>query len=110
MDGNITLNSTVVDDQKQEMPPKPELPEKEVDFRILFKDNKTEHKVTNELEKYLGSHLNIAIGFGVIQLEATYFINKVQLDESESMRHLLNSVTWPGKCRLVTTHLKKRLH
>ena len=48
LDKHITLNSTVIDPQKEEMPPKPTLPEKEVDFRIPFRDEKTIQKVNDE--------------------------------------------------------------
>ena len=91
------------------MPPEPTLPEREVDFRISFRDKKTIQEVNNDLEKHWGSKLDIVMGWGVMQLEATYFIIEVQLEENESVNNLLNDVTWPELCILVTTHLKKRL-
>ena len=52
LDEHISLNSTVIDHQKAEMPPEPTLPEKEVDFRTSFRDKKTIQEVNNYLEKH----------------------------------------------------------
>ena len=43
------LNLTVVDDQKKEMPTEPTLVEREVDFNITLKDEKTKQEITNAM-------------------------------------------------------------
>ena len=88
LDGNISLNSTDVEEHKKDTTTETDILETEADFTINFEEGKTKEEVERELEKLWDSNLKDGLGWDTIEKCNTYVIIHIKLDEGETMNKL----------------------
>ena len=110
LNGNVSLNSTVVEEHK-ELYTKPETLETIADFRITVEDTRTEEKVNNELQKHWDSRLNVLdFSWDTVKVWKGRYIIDIELEVGQSMNQLLENISWPEGYTLGSTHLKKLVY